>query len=280
MTISKPSSTISSVEPRRRGLVDGTWTTCRLAGLSLLRGRRGWGLLLLGLLPTVPLVVQYFGDETGVIGIHGFIKTIANSYFQFVLGIASLYLACAAVGEDIEARTIPYLLTRAVPRSSILIGRYLSFLFSSGVLLGFYVVVVYVLTIAPMGVEALAEDLCYLWPLWTAGLIAMAAHGAVFLLLSIVARRAIFIGIALLFFWQVNVLQWQNGFKKGTVLFHTFVLLEAWRPHPEFAAMTKIASDDPQETAARAGIVLLSITAIALFLAVARFRRREFTFTD
>src|SRR5688572_12870876 len=85
---------------RRRGVIDGAFVTAELAGLSLLRGRRGLGLALLCSLPLLPVLLGFLHDESGVKGALGFIETITTFYFRLVNPIVFLFVGCSAVGEE------------------------------------------------------------------------------------------------------------------------------------------------------------------------------------
>src|ERR1051325_5645147 len=107
MTTYSLSSTTSARELARRALVDGTWITLRLAGLSLLRGRRGIALAALCLIPLVPVAFALFTDASGGKGGLGYVDAYARFFLRWVVPVVCLYVGCAALGEEIEGRTLP-----------------------------------------------------------------------------------------------------------------------------------------------------------------------------
>src|SRR5690606_36105746 len=99
----------------------------------------------------------------------------------------ALFYGTALIADEIEERTITYLLMRPVPRASILLGKYLAYLMCTAAVLLPAVVVIWVLVAPIQGSLAssfpvLAADL---------GLVAagLTAYGAVFALAGAVLKR-------------------------------------------------------------------------------------------
>src|SRR5574342_1104231 len=195
MTTSSRSSTTSWPEPRRRGLLSGIAITARLTGLSLLRGRRGIVLSIVCLLPLSWVIAAAFARGSGVKGALGFVELLSGLYYSRVNLFVALYIGCAALGEEIEARTMPYLLLRPVPRSALLLGRWLAGACNAGVLLSAAFAVAYVATVAQVGGKALRVDLPVLGHALAALWLSVAAYTAFFVLLSIVVRWPLLIGL-------------------------------------------------------------------------------------
>src|SRR5260221_14414343 len=98
MTTSRPSSTTSWPEPRRRGLFGGAAATARLVGLSLLRGRRGFWLALVSLLPLTWGVAALFTSGSGIKGGLGLVQLLSSVYFPRQAPFAPPSPAPAPVG--------------------------------------------------------------------------------------------------------------------------------------------------------------------------------------
>src|SRR5262249_5436870 len=122
MTPSRPSSPTSWPAPRRRRLLGGVAATARLVGLSLLRGRRGFWLALVSLLPLTWVFASLFVAGSGIKGGFGFVDLLSKLYFPRVDLFVALFIGCAALGEDVEGETRPYLLARPVPRRAVMLG--------------------------------------------------------------------------------------------------------------------------------------------------------------
>ena len=279
MTTSSPSSTTSWPDPRRRGLLDGTLVVFALSRFSLLRGKRAWGLVVLCFLPLIPPLVSMLWGERQVQGPEGLLSTVEWGYFKLCNRIVCLFLACATLGEEIEGKTMPYLLTRAIPRSAVLLGRYLSYLTAAVVLLSFFLGVTYLLLLGPMGTEALGEALPTLMALLLGVFLSSAAYGALFVLLSLVVKKPLMVGLVFLFFFEL----WASGaaepIRKLTVLHPVAVSMCYLAPEPQLLALAQAHSlADLDMSRGQALQSLAILTVVPLALAAFVFRRKEYTF--
>jgi len=281
MTTSRPSSTTSSPEragrpsPRRRGLFDGVAATVRVTGLSLLRGRRGVALSLLCALPLIAPALELVEAGAGAKGALGFLDTVTNWYFARVNLIVGLFLGCGALGEEIEGRTLPYLLSRPVPRSALLLGRWLTAIATGTVLLGASYAVAYAASVGQMGLEALWVDLPVLGFALLGVAVSLIAYSAFFMLLTIVVKWPLLVGLALLFLWEEWAASMPGAAARYTVLHHVYNLLAHWTGDPTYV---KLASpfEDERLAAASSLQILAWICAVSLALALWRFRRRPY----
>lgn len=276
MTTSRPFSTTSSPERApRRGLLDGIAVTVRVGGLSLLRGRRGLWLTLLCVVPlwwpAQELLAQGAGTKGGV----GFVELLTTFYFPRINLIVALLVGCGALGEEIDGKTLPYLLTRPVPRAALLIGRWLSAAVTAAALLATAYVVLYVATVAPMGLDALRLDLPILgWALFGMAL-SLLSYCAVFMLLAVMVKWPLLVGLVLLFVWEEFAATMPGSLARYTVLHHVYTLLARLSgdegyvklARPENVALLP-TSDSLQ--------VLAWVAVGSIALALWKFRRKAF----
>jgi ABC-type transport system involved in multi-copper enzyme maturation permease subunit len=281
MTTSSRSSTISSPEPaarvapRRRRLLDGALATVRVSGLTLLRGKRGVGLALLCLLPLIAPGLELVQEGAGAKGAVGFLETATVFYFRAVNLVVALFLGCGALGEEIEGRTLPYLLTRPVPRAGLLLGRFIASVLAASVLLGAAFVLLYVATVAPMGAEALWIDLPILGFTLIGLVLSLVAYGAFFVLLTVVVKWPLLIGLALLFLWEQWATDLPGTAARYTVQHHVYTLLWRWTGEETYRSVASPYGDELL-TSGESLRVLGWIAAISLGLAVIRFRKRAY----
>jgi ABC-2 type transport system permease protein len=259
--------------------LDGTLTVLTLHRLSLLQGRRGIGLGLLCLVPLIPAVVGLIRGEGEVKALQGFAQTLAWPFFRQVNLIVFLFLGCAALGEEIDGKTLPYLLTRSLPRSALVIGRFLSYWLTTLVLLGVSFLVSFGLTVGQMGMEALWVDLPYLGVTLAVLACAAAAYGAVFVLLSIWIRRPLLVGLVFVFLWEVLAVGAPAPVHTYTLLHHVYVLLAQWTDLLTFVHLASAIGPGASTTTAGDALMTLgTVTVVALALSIWRFRRQEYTF--
>ena len=121
-----------------------------------------------------------------------------------VVPLAALFYATSLVADEVEGKTLTYLLTRPIPRASILVGKFVAYLATTvSLALPATVVTFFVLATAPgsEGVAAHVADLVR-----DVGVVALAllAYGALFTLLGVVLRRPVIPGLLFLFVWELT----------------------------------------------------------------------------
>ena len=275
MTTSRPSSTTSWPEPRRRRLLGGVVSTARLAGLSLLRGRRGFWLALVSLLPLTWVVTAFFVPGSGIKGGFGFLEVLSTLYFPRIDLFVALFIGCAALGEEMEGKTLPYLLVRPVPRSALLLGRWIAGAVNAGVLLGAAFVVAYLATVGQMGGRALLDDLPLLGHALAALWLSLAAYSAFFVLLSVVVKWPLLVGLAVLFLWEEFAASMSGTMARFTVLHHVYTLLAQWTGEPTWRALAS-PHGDPLLASAKSLQVVAGVAGVSLVIALWRFRKKAY----
>jgi ABC-2 type transport system permease protein len=147
-----------------------------------------------------------------------------------LLALASAIFTTAIVSQEVEQRTIVYLLTRPVPRWKLLVVRYLA-----------SVVIVSLLGIASAvfatggafhglaGNALLGNDIV--------ALIAGAfAYGALFLFISLIFNRSMLVCLLFAFGWETSVPNMPGSMYNLSILSH----LQALAQHPEDAEKNKV----------------------------------------
>lgn len=247
----------------------------QLVGLSLIRGNRGVTLVVVSLTPLAWPIVALLAGGDAVKGSFGFLKLLTLLYFPRVNLFVALFLGCAALGEEIDGRTLPYLLVRPIPRAALLLGRWLAGTVNAGALLTGAFVVTYGVTVGQMGVQALVVDLPVLgWSL-VALWIGVAAYCAFFVLLTIVVKWPLMIGIALLFLWEEWAASMPGSMAHYTLLHHLYSLLAHWTGEPTYQSLAS-PHGDRLLTTQQSLQVIVGFAAVSLALALARFRKRPY----
>jgi ABC-type transport system involved in multi-copper enzyme maturation permease subunit len=128
---------------------------------------------------------------------------IAFYYVRNVLPLAALFYATALIADEVDGRTITYLLTRPVRRGAILFGKFAAYLVTTACLtLPAVVITFFLLTTTRgwTGVSARVGDLFN-----DLGVIALTllAYGAFFTLMGVLLRRPVIPGLLFLFVWEL-----------------------------------------------------------------------------
>jgi ABC-type transport system involved in multi-copper enzyme maturation permease subunit len=128
---------------------------------------------------------------------------IAIYWVRNVLPLAALFYATSLVADEVEGRTLTYLLTRPLTRASIFAGKFAAYLATTFTLaLPAAVVTFFVLMTAPhapsLGPAAadLVRDLGVM-------LLTLVAYGALFGLLGVLLKRPVIPGLLFLYGWEL-----------------------------------------------------------------------------
>lgn len=161
-----------------------------------LAGRRGIMLCLLTLLPIVLMILGWvMGEDRG--GGHRFFVFVLVPFYHYINMVFFIFLGCSALGDGIEDRTITYELICPISRGMLFLGRYLSYLASSLVILLPMLGIAYFICMIRFGFEAVIRDLSLLFGVSIMTAIAAMVYGSVFVFLSLTVKRAVLLAIVL-----------------------------------------------------------------------------------
>jgi len=200
-----------------------------------------------------------------------------GALFGFVLVMAAVVFCTATVRQEIEQKTIVYLLTRPLPRWRILMARYASALVATA---GTVAVGALVLAVAAFGPRAAVQapvlrDIGVL-------LLGSAAYGSLFLFVATLLRRPLIFGVLYAFGWETLVPQLPGAFKALSLMSY----LRALAPHraPEAESLDIRQALGPISTfVITKGLAWTVLLAVAVSLAVAAavvFSQREYAPRD
>jgi ABC-type transport system involved in multi-copper enzyme maturation permease subunit len=124
-------------------------------------------------------------------------------YLRNVLPLAALFYASALIADEVEGKTLTYLLTRPVRREAILAGKFAAYVATTLSLALPAVVVTFFILLTSrgrVGLGAAVPDL-----LRDLGVLALAllAYGALFTLLGVLLKRPVIPGLLFLFVWEL-----------------------------------------------------------------------------
>jgi ABC-type transport system involved in multi-copper enzyme maturation permease subunit len=142
-------------------------------------------------------VVQINGSRLGSEAVFG--SAMSLLYLRFIVPALGVFYGTSLVADEVDDRTITYLFTRPIPRSAIVLGKYLAyFLCVTAVVLPSAAVVFLVMVpfdAMPSLLGSFARDLGLL-------ALALAAYGAVFLWAGASFRRPLVGGLLFVFGWE------------------------------------------------------------------------------
>jgi ABC-2 type transport system permease protein len=117
-----------------------------------------------------------------------------------LLPLASAIFSTGVISQEVEQKTIVYLLTRPVKRSTLLFARSLA---SITVVAGIGILSAIAVSVAVFGAGALSSDLLYRD--MVAIVVGSLAYGSLFVLVSLLINRAMIICLLFAFAWETSV---------------------------------------------------------------------------
>jgi ABC-2 type transport system permease protein len=231
---------------------------------------------LLGLIPVVLAIVVRIvlrGREGDIAAVFGEILMVF--FLQIYIVILSLFYGTSITAEEVENRTLSYLLTRPVPKTAVVLGKYgayatLTFAMTAiGLALSFFL----------LNASRLGDGTIYAVFFKSLGVLALGilAYTAFFAFLGTVLKRAIILGLVFGFGWE-TIIQYFPGSTQKFSIVHYLKSLLPYRPVTGgggrgVALLLFRLEPTPPFLAA---VALAAIAAVFLALACTVFRAKEF----
>lgn len=194
-------------------------------------------------------------------------------FVRFAVPVLAVFYGTALIADEVEDKTLTYLLTRPVPRASVLLGKYLAYLVCTVAVVLPAVVLMWLLVVPIHGNLAgsfpdLAADLGIL----TLGL---AAYGALFALVGATLRRPLVFGLIFVFGWESLTMALPGYLRQLTVAHYLQGLVPHAMPSESPLAVMQAVFRDPPGLA-ESLIGLAVVTVVGLALAARAVSRREY----
>jgi len=194
-------------------------------------------------------------------------------FVRFVVPVLGVFYGTSLIADEVDDKTITYLFTRPVPRSAVLLGKYLSYLACVVLLVIPSVVVVYFLII-PIGgnigqsFPSLLEDLGML-------IVGLAAYGALFAFVGASLKRPLIVGLVFAFGWEQTVLLIPGYLKRLSVAYYLQALVPHAMPQDSsISALLQVFQEFPPVWVSL--VSLTGITVLGLWLAGKTVEKREY----
>ncbi|HYM39117.1 MAG TPA: ABC transporter permease subunit [Thermoplasmata archaeon] len=190
-------------------------------------------------------------------------------FLQIVLVFVTLVDATALIREEIDDNTLPFLLTRPVSKPVVALSKYAGYLVAALVLLLPPVVVSYAVTEAYAG-TGLGADANVLTGFLAATALAVLAYGALFVFLSVVLRKPLFVGLLIGFVWESVVGSLPGSVPKLSLIYYLRSVLKGT---VGVGPLSGFATD---VSAASAAAILVILAVVLVALAAFLFQAMEF----
>jgi ABC-2 type transport system permease protein len=195
-------------------------------------------------------------------------------YIRFIVPVLGVFYGTSLIADEVDDKTITYLLTRPVRRGAVLIGKYLAYLACTVLLVLPSALLVYFL-IVPIGGASVGES----FPALVADLgmlvVGLIGYGAVFAWVGARMRRPLVVGLVFAFGWEPTVVLLPGYLKRLTVAYYLQGLVPHAMPEDSTAgALLQLFREVPSVTASLVGIFVIAFA--MLWLAATAVERREY----
>lgn len=203
-------------------------------------------------------------------------------FLQFYIVILALFFGTSVAAEEVENRTLAYLITRPIPKTSIVLGKYGAYSVLMFAMVGLSLAVSYfVINAGRLGEAAIYGT--FLRYLGVLGL-GILAYTAFFTFLGVVLKKAIIVGLVFGFGWE-NVIQYFPGSTQRFSIVHYLKSLLPYHPAPtglagggRGVALLLFRLEPTRPLLAILGLAV--ITAVFLALAAWLFRIKEYLYEE
>jgi len=239
------------------------------------RSRKLKVFFLLSLLPVALAVVvkiTFVGRSSEVMSV--FQEILMVYFLQFLIIILTLFYGTSVCSEEIEGKTLPYLTTRPLTKSGIVIGKFAAYTALSALMVFVSLAASYII----MSVQKLGEAATYGAFLRYAGvlLLGLMAYSAMFTFLGTFLKKSILIGLVFGFGWETAIQYFPGSTQRFSVVHYLKSLLPYYSPGKFSLLMFRLEPTSP----VAAVLVLLLITSGFLGLACLFFSLKEYMFED
>jgi ABC-type Na+ efflux pump permease subunit len=195
-------------------------------------------------------------------------------FLRFIVPILGIFYGTSLIADEVEDKTITYLFTRPIPRSAVLLGKFLAYLASTVLIVLPAVMVIYflVVPIGGGGVATAFPDLLRNLLLLALGL---CVYGGLFAAVGAWIKRPVLFGLFFAFGWENFALALPGYLKHFTVAFYTQGLVQTAMPGDSLISTLQSffrEAVSPGEALA----TLAAILAVSLWLAMRAVERREY----
>lgn len=241
----------------------------RFALRDLLRFRKFIAAVALMLLPAVMAVVWRVAADSADFDPEIMYNTIAGTLvFGFSLVILAVVFGTGALSQELEQKTIVYLLTRPLPRWRLLLIRFAAAFVVVTITMWLSIIV---LALVSFGLDGLSDSRFHRDMLILP--VGVFAYGSLFLWLATVLNRPLIYGLLFAFGWETWVPMMPGSFSKASLMAYLRVL--APHPEPESSSgfdiqelLQTLSPDDISEALAWKVLVLVSLLALGAALMV------------
>jgi ABC-2 type transport system permease protein len=219
-------------------------------------------------------IIQIFSEQSILSGIYIFSNIVMVLYLQFLILILALFFGTSVCSEEVEGKTLTYLTTRPVSKSSIILGKYAAYtlliilMVAVGLLFSFLI-----LNLNNLLNFRLYKTLLRYIVVLTLGLI---CYTSFFTFLGTFLKKSVLFGLVFGFGWE-SVIQYFPGSTQRFAIVH---YLKSLLPASSGRRFSFLLFRLEPSSVGTSLFMLFLITAVFLGLACLLFFLKEYIFED
>lgn len=179
-------------------------------------------------------------------------------YLQFYVLLYSLIYAAPLINEEIEKKTMTYLISRPMKRWEVAVFKYIGFLISINTMFAISVFATYIVFNIHDSFSLFVDNLDMMFYIWLTMMLGSVAYGALFSMTGALFKHPLMIGILFAFIWEVFIVNIGGKFPKVTIMYYLRSIFYDRVAFGQILTMTKL------ETPEFSMFVILIVMAICL----------------
>ncbi|UCF06145.1 MAG: ABC transporter permease [bacterium] len=195
---------------------------------NAVRSRRVVWMTVLGLVPVAIAVVRVLAANllgTNVDASGFFLRLTSSLYLHILLPLLSALIGTGIVAEEVEDRTLPYLLSRPIPKRRIVVSKSLSACLIVCMIIFLSLVVSYTLLTAGGGIRSYLSNLGSLFHITAVLCLGSLVYVPFFGMLGAAIKRPVLVGLLFAFGWENIVANFPSKIRLFTVVYYLKELL-------------------------------------------------------
>lgn len=243
-------------------------------GLKSNRTRLFW---VISLIPVVLLgiikIIEVAKPVAGISTADFYSNTVLVFYFQLLIPLLALFYGSSIITDEVDNKTLVYLTTCPIPKSSILLGKYLACIALMAMIIGssFFISFLIATSKTLNSPDAWAGFGRYAG----VSLIALLSYSALFTFLGTLMRKSVLIGLLFIFGWE-SVVQYFPGSTQKFTLIHSIKSLLPFQAEQTKFLVFRLEPSGAVESL----VTLLLVAAVFLALATFIFQKKEYVLGD
>lgn len=230
--------------------------------------------ILLSIIPVI-LFILIFSIKSGNLSVSKYFKFMSVwYYFQFLIPIMALFLGNSIISEELENKTLHYLTSSSIKKSSIILGKYLSYSLISLIIINLSLLLMFVVSLFFNSFNTKEFSMTINFML--VSIPSFFAYFSLFLFASTILKKPAIVGIIYLFGWEV-LIQFLPG---STQRFSVNHYMNSLLPSDARVSTMKFLQFFKPEKPLISVIALIIISLIFLIVSILIFKNKEYLLND